>query len=84
MRAISAIIRRLAPNLRQSGMLIHFPDKGDSPRVFRLKVKTSDFAGFCAFVGVIDPANNANNAKTQTSLFSLKEVGGLGEFDDAP
>lgn len=83
-RAVSAIIRRLAPNLRQSGMFIHFPGKNESPRVFRLKVDTSDFAGFCAFVGVIDPANNANNAKTQTSLFSLKEVGGLGEFDDAP
>ena len=70
-RAVSAIIRRLAPNLRQSGMFIRFPNKGDSPRVFRLKVNTSDFARFCAFAGVIDPANNA---KTQTSLFSLNEV----------
>jgi hypothetical protein len=74
-RAVSATLKRLAPNLREVGVDVEWIRKGRD-RVLRLKVKSTVFASFCDLRHNPGAANDvrkdANNAKTQDSPLDLE------------
>lgn len=73
-RALSANIRRVAPNLRNSGMEVHLPEKNDKPKVFRLKLSTCGFASFAGKSGAEVPANPAKSQSFTSSLKTSEEL----------